>query len=208
MFGKQSLYLVFGGNLETIGRSEFQDLQDIELVGLYGSFNDAEAKWRSKSQANVDNAARCYRVVALHNIISPADSVSDFLSTHNVSTGLRVSPETTVSSTCRKMADANVGAAIIVEDDKPIGVFSERDLIGIVAEAEHGWRDEPISKYMTPSPLCVSMDDKLVNALSVMNDHHFRHLPVISQDGMLRHVISVRDFAFARNENFINMDKR
>jgi len=31
---------------------------------------------------------------------------------------------------------------------------------------------------------------------------------VISQDGMLRHVISVRDFAFARNENFINMDKR
>lgn len=196
MFGKQSLYLVLGGRLAQIGGSEFENLSDLELVGVFDSFAAAEARWRGKSQASVDDAAMCYRVVALHNIISPTDTVAEFLSTHAIGTGLRVAGDVTVTDVCRQMVQQRVAAAFIVENDKPVGIFSERDLVRLVVEAPHGWREQPVRDFMTPKPISVREDDLLINALTEMQKGHFRHMPIIDKNGLLKHVISIRDFAF------------
>jgi len=196
MFGKQSLYLVLGGHLKEIGGSEFSDLADLVLVGIFDSFQKAEQEWRARSQASVDDAAMCYRVVALHNIISPGDSVAEFLSTHSVSTGLRVSPDVSVTDVCRQMVQGRVSAAFITDDDRPIGIFTERDVVRLVVEAPHGWREEPIRNYMTTAVQTVDEDDLLIDALHTMQKGHFRHLPVTDAKGRLKHVISIRDFAF------------
>ncbi len=196
MFGKQSLYLVLGGHLQEIGGSEFTDLADVHLVGIFPSFERAEAEWRARSQASVDDAAMCYRVVALHNIISPGDTVSEFLATHQVSEGLRVSDDTSVTEVCRQMAQGRVSAAFVTEKGQAVGIFTERDLVRLVVEAPHGWREEPIRNYMTTGVQSVQEDDLLIDALHVMQNGHFRHLPVTDGHGALKHVISIRDFAF------------
>ena len=196
MFGKQSLYLVLGGRLSVIGGSEFEDLKKLQLIGIFDSFSSAEVVWRAQSQSSVDDAAMCYRVVALHNIIAPTDTVAEFLAVQGVSEGLRLPKSTTVTETCRQMTSQRVSAALIVEEGRPIGIFTERDLVRLVVEAPHGWRDQPISDYMSPSPLVVSEDDLLIDALSKMQSGHFRHMPVVDLAGKLRHVISIRDFAF------------
>lgn len=196
MFGKQSLYLVLGGRLETIGGSEFENLSKLDLVGIYDSFDAAERSWRGKSQASVDDAAMCYRVVALHNIISPTDTVLEFLETHNVSEGLRVGEDVTVTEVCRQMVSQRVAAAFVTRDHVPIGIFTERDLVRLVVEAPHGWREQPVREYMTPQPMTVSEDDLLIEALSKMQAGHFRHMPIVDKSGKLKRVISIRDFAF------------
>ncbi len=196
MFGKQSLYLVLGGRLKTIGGSEFEDLTALNLVGIFESFDSAEREWRARAQSSVDDAQMCFRVVALHNIISPTDTVAEFLALHQVSQGLRVDESTTVTEVCRQMTHERVSAAFIIRDNKPIGIFTERDLVRLVVEAPHGWREDIIGHYMTPSLTVIEEDALIINALTTMQQGHFRHLPVVDAKGALKHVISIRDFAF------------
>ncbi len=68
---KQLLHLVFGGELETPDRIEFQDLSKLDLVGIYPNYKEAYDAWRSKAQASVDNAHMRYFVVHIHRLMEP-----------------------------------------------------------------------------------------------------------------------------------------
>eukprot|EP01037_Dinobryon_pediforme_P009588 gene9588-9665_t len=57
---KQLPHLVFGGELTTVGGTEFKDLANVDLVGLYPDFASAQAVWKAKAQATVDNAHMRY----------------------------------------------------------------------------------------------------------------------------------------------------
>lgn len=71
MADKQLLHLVFGGRVTDPRGMEFEDLDEIEIVGLYPNYAEAENAWRSASQAHVDDAMRKYVVVHLHRLIEP-----------------------------------------------------------------------------------------------------------------------------------------
>ena len=64
------LHLVFGGRVNDPRGLDF-DLGSIDLVGLYGSYADAEDAWRSKAQKTVDDAEMKYVVVHLHRLLEP-----------------------------------------------------------------------------------------------------------------------------------------
>lgn len=64
------LHLVFGGRVKDPRGLDF-DLNSIDLVGLYGSYADAEDAWRSKAQMTVDDAEMKYVVVHLHRLLEP-----------------------------------------------------------------------------------------------------------------------------------------
>ena len=68
---KQLPHLVFGGELTTVGGTEFKDLANVDLVGLYPDFASAQAVWKAKAQATVDNAHMRYFIVHLHRILDP-----------------------------------------------------------------------------------------------------------------------------------------
>ena len=71
------LHLVFGGRVKDPRGLDF-DLATIDLVGLYGSYADAEEAWRGKAQRTVDDAEMKYVVVHLHRLLEPdADVVAD-----------------------------------------------------------------------------------------------------------------------------------
>ncbi|MER9326939.1 DUF4170 domain-containing protein [Mesorhizobium sp. M0152] len=68
---KQLLHLVFGGELKTLGGTEFRDLEALDMVGIYPDYQSAHAAWKAKAQASVDNAHMRYFVVHLHRLLDP-----------------------------------------------------------------------------------------------------------------------------------------
>jgi Domain of unknown function (DUF4170) len=69
---KQLLHLVFGGELTAIDSNEFKDLGAIDMVGVFPNYATAQAAWKAKAQATVDNAMMRYFIVHLHRLLDPS----------------------------------------------------------------------------------------------------------------------------------------
>ncbi len=67
----QLLHLVFGGELSHLDKTEFQDLDKLDIVGVYPNYATAYAAWRGKAQQTVDNAQMRYFIVHLHRLLDP-----------------------------------------------------------------------------------------------------------------------------------------
>jgi len=65
------LHLVFGGRVKDPRGLDFVDLDNIDLVGLYENYAEAEEAWRGKAQRTVDDAEMKYVVVHLHRLLEP-----------------------------------------------------------------------------------------------------------------------------------------
>ena len=70
------LHLVFGGRVKDPRGLEFVDLDNIDLVGLFESYAEAEEAWRGKAQRTVDDAEMKYVVVHLHRLLEPEGDAS------------------------------------------------------------------------------------------------------------------------------------
>jgi hypothetical protein len=73
---KQLLHLVFGGELKNLASTQFRDLDALDIVGIFPDYRSAEAAWRAKAQASVDNAHMRYFVVHLHRLLDPDPTLS------------------------------------------------------------------------------------------------------------------------------------
>ncbi len=71
--GTQRLHLVFGGELESLDRTRFRDLNALDIVGIYPNYAEAYAAWKGKAQLTVDNAQIRYVIVHLHRLLDPDD---------------------------------------------------------------------------------------------------------------------------------------
>jgi hypothetical protein len=69
--GKQLLHLVFGGELTSLESTEFKDLSNLDIVGVFPNYASAHAAWKAKAQATVDNAQMRYFIVHLHRLLDP-----------------------------------------------------------------------------------------------------------------------------------------
>jgi CBS domain-containing protein len=103
-----------------------------------------------------------------------------------------VSPETTVLRAVQVMNDRRIGALLVVDHDRPIGIFTERDvLVRVVVAGLDPWAT-PVGEVMTRNPVVVRSDVTVAQAMMVITEKRCRHLPVI--DGArLRGLISIGD---------------
>lgn len=69
---QQLLHLVMGGRVKNPQSLEFEDLSQIDLVGVYPSYAEAEDVWRANAQRTVDDAEMKYVIVHLHRLLEPA----------------------------------------------------------------------------------------------------------------------------------------
>jgi hypothetical protein len=67
----QLLHLVFGGELIDLGKVEFRDLNQLDIVGIYPNYATAHVAWKAKAQQTVDNAHMRYFIVHLHRLLDP-----------------------------------------------------------------------------------------------------------------------------------------
>jgi hypothetical protein len=68
---KQLPHLVFGGELTRLDGTEFKDLSQLDIVGIYPNYATAYNAWRAKAQQTVDNAHMRYFIVHLHRLLDP-----------------------------------------------------------------------------------------------------------------------------------------
>ncbi|MGX5854824.1 CBS domain-containing protein [Dyadobacter jiangsuensis] len=107
-----------------------------------------------------------------------------------------VTQDNTVFEALELMAEKNIGAVLVLEDNELIGIFSERDYARKVILQGRGSRDTLIRDVMTSKVITVETDEKIEECMQIMSDKHIRHLPV-NNDGQLVGIISINDIVSA-----------
>jgi CBS domain-containing protein len=111
----------------------------------------------------------------------------------NPRTPVTIRPTTSVRDAIQIMLDNNVGALLIVGDDQRLlGIFSERDLLTKIAGLRSDYAARPVSEFMTRDPETVAPHHSLAFALHKMDCGGYRHVPV-AENGQPIAMISVRD---------------
>ena len=103
---------------------------------------------------------------------------------------LSVEPGATVTQVALRMVERNVGAVLVLDGGRPVGIMTERDLMRAVARGLHG--DAVVADYMTKDPETIDADDTTEHAAVLMIHGGFRHLPVV-EGGDVVGILSIRD---------------
>jgi CBS domain-containing protein len=90
------------------------------------------------------------------------------------------------------MVDAKHGAAVVLEGDKLLGVFTERDVVRRVVLKGLDPKTTPVAEVMTRQVITVREDADRSSVLKLMNEHHIRHLPVVDAQGRVLTIVSIR----------------
>lgn len=145
-----------------------------------------------------DQCARCTLDLAPLDQPAPRDRVQSDLVKRRVR-DLQPGPPITVPDTTALgqavaiLIEESVGSVLVVDGDgRLVGIFSERDLLQRVPDAEARTGDRPLSAFMSKNPVTVQYDDSLAVALHRMDVGGYRHLPVVV-DGKPVGIISARD---------------
>jgi len=105
-----------------------------------------------------------------------------------------IAPQASVLEAAQRMKALGIGALLVTEATQLLGIFTERDvLVRVVAEGRDP-RSTSVADVMTPEPKCVSPFITIENAMHVITDKRFRHLPVVEGD-RLEGMITIGDLA-------------
>ncbi|MFC7138145.1 CBS domain-containing protein [Halobaculum litoreum] len=116
-------------------------------------------------------------------------TVSDLMRTDVVTAG----PDTTASDLGRDMRDEGVGSVVIVEDGRPTGIVTDRDLAtGVVAESADPER-RTARDLMTPDPVTVPATAGVFELCDEFGSSRVRRMPVVADDGTLAGIVTLDD---------------
>ncbi len=103
-----------------------------------------------------------------------------------------VTPDCTVFQALQTLAERNVGAVLVLDGDRMVGILSERDYARQVILKGKASKDTPVREIMTTTVVCVGPDHTIEECMALMTDKRFRHLPVMTGDELLG-VLSIGD---------------
>jgi CBS domain-containing protein len=125
-------------------------------------------------------------------------------------------PGASVYSAIELMAEKRVGALLVVDEGHLVGVISERDYARKVILNGRSSKDTFIREIMTPSPITITCDTSVEDAMRTMTENRIRHLPVVNSEGNVAGVLSLGDLvnwivtsqdeAIAHLEHYISGD--
>ena len=104
-----------------------------------------------------------------------------------------VTVRSTVIDAVKRMGEKRVGAVAVLDDGKLAGIFTERDVMMRVVLEGLDPKTTTMSDVMTKKVETVQEDMSYGEALRLMVEHHFRHLPVVGSDGKVLGILSVRN---------------
>jgi CBS domain-containing protein len=113
-----------------------------------------------------------------------------------MTTGLfSIEPTTTVAEAATVMGERRIGSALVMDGDRLLGIFTERDIVRALGE-HFDAAGHPVSEWMTAEPRTVEPSTPVGDALRLMLDGNFRHLPVTEGDRVAG-IVSMRDLTAA-----------
>ncbi len=113
--------------------------------------------------------------------------------------GASVQVGSTAEQAIRTMLDRRVGAVAVVDENKRVaGIFTERDVLRRLSLSGHAPGQTPILEVMTTPVEMATLDTTPGQALATMVERHYRHLPIVDDDGRLLGMLSIRNVLQAR----------
>jgi CBS domain-containing protein len=123
--------------------------------------------------------------------MNPNAAISEILNQKG-SGAWSISPEATVLEAVQMMADKNVGALLVTENDRLVGIISERDYTRKVVIKGKASKTTAVKEILSSHVLHVTPAHTVQECLRLMTDHHFRHLPVLEGD-RIAGIVSIGD---------------
>ncbi|MFQ5863762.1 MAG: CBS domain-containing protein [bacterium] len=123
-----------------------------------------------------------------------------------------VTPDTSVYQALKLMADKNIGSLLVLEADKLIGIFSERDYARKVILKGKASKNTVVREIMSANVVYIRPDQSVEECMALMTDKRVRHLPVldgekvigiISIGDVVKAIISEQEFMIKQLENYI-----
>lgn len=118
---------------------------------------------------------------------SGARTVADLMSAPVVT----AIPDESVADAAERMRERRVGSVVVVDNDKPVGILTERDLVRIAASGADT-SATLVSEWMTPNPDSVAPDLEVSEAFASLAEHGYRHIPVVDGTRLVG-MVSMRD---------------
>ena len=119
-------------------------------------------------------------------------SVTNILKSKPDQAVYKIAPGDSVYDALRLMADRNIGALLVVEEGKIVGILTERDYARKVILMDRSSKQTAVGEIMTSSVMYVRPDQTNEECMALMTDNRLRHLPVID-NGRLLGVVSIGD---------------
>jgi CBS domain-containing protein len=119
-------------------------------------------------------------------------TVTELLKSKPDATVYTVAPSASVYDALKLMADKSVGALLVTDGDKVIGIITERDYARKVILLSRSSKETPVRDIMTPDVMYVRRDHTNEDCMVLMTENRLRHLPVL-EDGKLVGLISIGD---------------
>ncbi len=123
-----------------------------------------------------------------------------------------VHPDDTVLDAIKLLAEKDIGALIVIKDDKPVGIFTERDYARNVYLKGKSSLDTAVRDVMVAPVICVRPDQSVDKCMALMTAKRFRHLPVMDGDelvgmvsigDLVKNVIAEQQFTIEQMEHYI-----
>jgi CBS domain-containing protein len=97
-----------------------------------------------------------------------------------------------VGELIQKIRLHKVGCVLVTEGDKPIGIVTERDILLKVVARDVPFT-APVDDFMTRNPVVLSAHKTVGDAVTIMNEMNFRHVPIVQDDGRACGIVSIKD---------------
>lgn len=123
-----------------------------------------------------------------------------------------IEPDRTVYEAIERLAERRIGALLVIENNKLVGLFSERDYARKVVLKGKSSKDTPVRDVMTLDLICVKPEASVDECMTLMTEERVRHLPVLDKGELvgivsigdaIRQIISERDFTIRQLEQYI-----
>ncbi len=109
---------------------------------------------------------------------------------------LVVGQEESVLSAAKKMASRDIGSIVVIDgNEKPVGIFTERDILVRVVLPRRDYVCTKISEVMTKNPVMIKENDTYLAACDIIRKNDIRHLPVVNEKGKLMGMLSIKDLS-------------
>ena len=131
----------------------------------------------------------------------PNRRISNVIAGQSLVTATR---EMTVRAACRLLAEKRIGAMLVVESNKIVGIFTERDALNKVLATGVDPDTTTLAQVMVSNPMTIRSDKPLGFALAMMADGGFRHVPVVDDNGAPLGMASARD---ALGQDMLELEK-
>jgi signal-transduction protein with cAMP-binding, CBS, and nucleotidyltransferase domain len=120
---------------------------------------------------------------------------------------LTAGPQTTVFDASQQMMTQSAGAVLVIQDERLIGIFTERDAVFRVIAQGRDARTTVLADVMTPSPKTIDSSHSFGYAMLLMHENGFRHLPVMEK-GKPVGIVSARNALDPDLEEFVSESRR